>query len=88
MVQATFIVPIAEFDAALVEKIKQILNGDGHDAEVLIQLRPKKSRIKKAPMLRHETREQYFERLEKSVEENRKGESVVSFKNFKDIWKS
>jgi DNA-binding transcriptional regulator YbjK len=81
MVQATFIVPIAEFDAALVDKIKQILNSDGDNAEILIQVRPKKSRTKKVPMLRQETRQQYFERLEKSVQENRQGQSAVQFED-------
>ncbi|MFN4256036.1 MAG: hypothetical protein ACK4Q5_13615 [Saprospiraceae bacterium] len=73
MIQATFTVPLSEFNSDLIDKIKALLNGaNGQEAEVFISLRPKK------PLFR-ETRESYFARLEAAKHEIESGKNLVSF---------
>lgn len=86
MVQATFTLPLSEFDSTIVDKIKMLLNGgDSEGAEVFIRIRPKKVRSKKPSALREETREQYFTRLQKSVEETRSGTGLMTFKSIEEL---
>ena len=86
MLQATFTIPISEFDTTLVEKIKMLLSGgDSEGAEIFIRIRPKKARAKKPSALRYETRDQYFARLQKSVEATRSGNGLVTFKSIEEL---
>lgn len=74
MVEATITVPMSEFNHAIVEKIKELVNGDSDETEVFISVRPKKSSV-----FRHETREEYFARLEQSIDDARNNRNLVTF---------
>ena len=80
MMQATFTIPIAEFNFELVEKIKNLLNGDIENTEIFISVRSKKP-----SMLRTETREAYFARLDESIDSIKKGRAVVSFNSLEEL---
>ena len=43
MVQATFTISGSEFNADIIEKIKNFLNGGSHDFEVFIRVKSKES---------------------------------------------
>ncbi len=83
MIQAQFTIPMKELSPSIIEKIKDLLNGNGEDVEVVISVRTKSySRQYK------ETPEEYFAKLEESIAQYERGE-VVSFtlEEFKDFIK-
>jgi len=80
MIQAVFTIPLSEFDPHVVEKIKNFFNGDGDDVEIVIGVRPKKSSV-----LRHETREEYFSRMEKSIDDAANNRNMVTFDSVEEL---
>jgi DNA relaxase NicK len=67
----TFRISAAEFNDAIIEKIKMMFTGD--DNEVVISVRPKKKGFPK------ETREEYFSRINRSLDALDKKQGTVSF---------
>jgi hypothetical protein len=67
----TFKISASEFNDAIVEKIKMMFTGD--DNEVVISVRPKKKRFPK------ETRDEYFSRINRSLDLLDKKQGTVSF---------
>ncbi|MCC6280367.1 MAG: hypothetical protein IT262_07200 [Saprospiraceae bacterium] len=72
MVQATFTISAEDFNDEIFEKIKTYLKGQQAFVTISIQKEPSASPKK-------ETREEYFERLDKSIAELEHGEKMVSF---------
>jgi hypothetical protein len=70
---ATLRIQSSEFTDDLVEKIRSLLRGREH-SEITINITDETSR----GFHRHETREEYFARLEKGIEDLEKG-NVVTF---------
>ncbi|MFN0033533.1 MAG: hypothetical protein ACKVUS_00615 [Saprospiraceae bacterium] len=70
MLQASFTIPVQDLTPALIEKIRDLLKGNGEGAEVVIKLRRAKARPTK------ETREEYLAKLTKSVGQYERGETV------------
>lgn len=83
MIQAQFTIPIKELTPSIIEKIKELLNGNGDDTEVVISVRTKPH-----PTSYKETPEEYFTKLEESIAQYERGE-VVTFtvEEFKDFIK-
>lgn len=83
MIQAQFTIPIKELSPAIIEKIKDLFNDNGEDAEVIISIRTKSYSKSYS-----ETPEEYFAKLEESIAQYERGE-VVSFtlEEFKDFIK-
>jgi hypothetical protein len=67
----TFKISAAEFNEAVIEKIKMLFNGD--DSEVVISVRSKKKGFPK------ETREEYFSRINRALDNLDKKQGTVSF---------
>lgn len=67
MVQATFTVSDAEFNAELVERIKSIFASKGEKFEVVIRVK------------RKETPQEAKERIDRSIENIEKGEPLIAF---------
>ena len=71
--EAVLRVQSSEFTDELISKIKTLLSGTSN-TEITISISEKKS----DGILREETREQYFKRLDKSIENFEKG-NVITF---------
>lgn len=67
----TFKISASEFNDAIVEKIKTFFNGD--DSEVVISVHSKKKGFPK------ETREEYFSRIDRALDNLDKKRGTVSF---------
>jgi hypothetical protein len=67
----TFKISAAEFNEAVIEKIKMLFNGD--DSEVVISVRSKKKGFPK------ETREEYFSRINRALDNLDNNKGIVSF---------
>ncbi len=72
MVQATFTISAEDFNDEIFDKIKTYLKGQQAFVTISIQKEPSASPKK-------ETREEYFEKLDKSIAELERGENIVSF---------
>ncbi len=81
--EATIKVTGAEFNTALLERIRALLNDNTQNYEFEIQVTAKRAR---PTSLRTETRVEYFNRLEKSIHDVqvRSGNSIV-FENLDDF---
>jgi hypothetical protein len=64
---------LSELNASLLDKIRNLISGND-DAEITISVQDTPSK----KYLRNETREEYFARLNKSIEQLKKG-NVISF---------
>jgi hypothetical protein len=71
--EAVLRIQSSEFTDELIEKIKALIRGK-ENSEITISISEQSSK----GILREETREEYFERLEKSIENFEKG-NVVTF---------
>ena len=67
MINATFTLSGTDFDTALVEKIKNLLNGNGKNFEIFIHVKAK------------ETRTEMRERIETSMEDVENGQNLIEF---------
>lgn len=67
MMQATFTISGSEFNADIVEKIKNFVNGNSQDFEVFIRVKSKESDV------------EMRQRIEKAMNDVENGANLVSF---------
>lgn len=72
MVQATFTISADDFNDEIIEKIKAYLKGQQAFITISIQKEPSAAPKK-------ETRQEYFEKLDKSLSELDRSENMVTF---------
>lgn len=79
MVEAIIRVSGSEFNSDLIERIKALLNGNVDNFEFKIQVSNKRTKW------RTESREEYFERLEKSMKSVHNVEEAIVFTSIEEF---
>ena len=67
MIQATFTISGSEFNADIIEKIKNLVNGNSSDFEVFIRVKSRESDV------------EMRQRIEKSMNDVENGANLISF---------